>query len=305
MGKQPSIVSFGEVLWDILPTGKMAGGAPMNFACHARSLGCNVQMISAVGNDNLGSELLVFLENKGVLTDFIQTNYTFPTGTVKVHLNENGAASYEILQPVAWDYISLDQAKIEAVKRADLFLFGSLIARDQYSRKTLFDLLDKAQKTVFDVNLRPPFYSQGLIESILSKIDILKVNDDELDVIAGWYGASKEFVSQMEFLMDKFGIETIVMTKGKHGAFCRHGKEFIFQDSFQVKVQDTVGAGDAFLAAFISKMLYGNNWQDCLEFACATGALVATKSGGTPQIDETEIETFIKERKTNPNSNME
>lgn len=298
MIRTPSIVSFGEVLWDVLPTGKVAGGAPMNMAYHAKSLGCEVQMISAVGNDDLGKELLAFLNKKSIPTNLIQTNYTFPTSTVQVTLNDKGSASYEIVQPVAWDYIYPDVERITAVKDADILLFGSLVCRDEYSRNSLFQLIEKAQKTVFDVNLRAPFYSQSLLESLLHKADVVKVNDEELDIITGWYGLKNNIAAQMQLVMDKFDIETMVMTKGKHGAFCMHNKELISQKSFPVEVQDTVGAGDAFLAAFITKMLYGNNWQNCLEFACATGALVATKSGGTPEISESLVMEFLLDRQS-------
>jgi len=301
--KKPSIVCFGEVLWDVLPSGKVAGGAPMNVAYQSKSLGCEVQMISAIGNDDLGKELIAFLNKKGIPTNLIQTNYTFPTSTVQVTLNEKGSASYEIVKPVAWDFIYPDEVRIAAIEHADILLFGSLICREEYSRKTLFELIDKAQKTVFDVNLRAPFYSQPLLESLLEKADVVKVNDEELDIITGWYGLEKDIAGQMELVKDKFKIETLVMTKGKHGAFCLHNNELTTQKSFLVEVQDTVGAGDAFLAAFITKMLYGETWQGCLEFACATGALVATKSGGTPEINETLVKDFLLEQQSKPQLN--
>ena len=256
MIKKPSIVCFGEVLWDVLPSGKVAGGAPMNVAYQSKSLGCEVQMISAIGNDDLGKELIAFLNKKGIPTNLIQTNYTFPTSTVQVTLNEKGSASYEIVKPVAWDFIYPDEVRIAAIEHADILLFGSLICREEYSRKTLFELIDKAQKTVFDVNLRAPFYSQPLLESLLEKADVVKVNDEELDIITGWYGLEKDIAGQMEFVREKFKIETLVMTKGKHGAFCLHNNELTTQKSFPVEVQDTVGAGDAFLAAFITCLLY-------------------------------------------------
>lgn len=303
MVKKPSIVCFGEVLWDVLPTGKVAGGAPMNVAYQSKSLGCEVQMISAIGNDDLGKELIAFLNKKGIPINLIQTNYTFPTSTVQVTLNEKGSASYEIVKPVAWDFIYPDEERISAVEQADVLLFGSLVCRDEYSRNTLFGLIEKAQKTVFDVNLRTPFYTQSLLESLLEKADVVKVNDEQLDIITGWYGVKNNFTAQMELVVDRFEIETLVMTKGKHGAFCLHNNELIKQKSFPVEVRDTVGAGDAFLAAFITKMLYGETWQECLEFACATGALVATKSGGTPEINETLVKDFLLEQQSKPQLN--
>ncbi len=288
------IVCFGEVLWDMLPTGKVPGGAPMNVAFHAENFEIDAQIISAIGNDELGLELKTFLEQKGMSTDLVHVNFTFPTSTVQVTLDEKGAASYEIVQPVAWDFLYVDDAILRKVEQADFLLFGSLICRKEYNIKPLLRLIGKAKKTVFDVNLRPPFYSQELIETLLQKANIVKMNDEELDTITAWYGIKNKLEEKMTFLMKKFKIETMVMTKGKEGAYCMHQDQWYSQKSFPVKVEDTVGSGDSFLAAFLYKMSKGNDWQQCLQFACATGALVATQSGGTPDIDVKMIEDFIE-----------
>lgn len=297
MDNKNSIICFGEVLWDVLPTHKVAGGATMNVAFHANNFGMDAQMISAIGNDELGKELINFLQQKAIKTDLIHTNYTFPTSTVQVTLNEKGAASYEIVEPVAWDFLHADESRLNAVSSTDLLLFGSLVCRKEGNLQTLLQLIGKAQKTVFDVNLRPPFYSQSLIETLLEKANIVKMNDEELAKIISWYGVKKSIKEQMIFVMKKFDIETLIMTEGKHGAYCMHDKVLYSQKSFAVEVQDTVGSGDSFLAAFLYKMLGGHHWQDCLEFACATGALVATKSGGTPAINESLVTEFIQKHK--------
>jgi len=136
--------------------------------------------------------------------------------------------------------------------------------------------------------------SQSLIETLLAKVDIVKMNDEELAKIMSWYGDKEELKAQMVFVAEKFGIETIIMTAGKDGAYCLHDNHLVFQKSFSVEVKDTVGSGDSFLAAFLYKMLKGSDWQSGLEFACATGALVATKSGGTPNINEKLVLEFIE-----------
>lgn len=295
MKKKAFIICFGEVLWDMLPTGKVAGGAPMNVAFHAKNFGMNAQLISAVGNDELGKELLDFLQEKGMTTDLVHVNYTFSTSKVQVTLDENGSASYEIIEPIAWDFLYADNAIVHIVEKAGFLLFGSLVCRKGYNIKPLLRLIENAKKTVFDVNLRPPFYSQDLIEMLLQKADIVKMNDEELNLIFSWYESEKGIAEQMGFLMEKFQIETLVMTKGKDGAYCMHQGQLFTQKSFPVKVEDTVGSGDSFLAAFIYMMSKAKDWQQCLEFACATGALVATKSGGTPHIDEKTILDLIKE----------
>ena len=297
MEKKNTIICFGEVLWDVLPSHKVAGGAPMNVAFHANNFGMDSLMISAVGNDDLGRELMTFLNQKKVNTDLIQINNNYPTSTVQVTLDKNGSASYEIVAPVAWDFIYTDKAGENAVSNADILLFGSLVCRSESNLKILLSLIDKAKKTVFDVNLRPPFYNQRLIETLLKKADIVKMNDDELVEIVSWYEIKGKLKEQMFFVMEKFDIESLIMTEGKHGAYCLYGNELFSQKSFSVKVQDTVGSGDSFLAAFIFKMLGGFDWQSCLEFACGTGAVVATKSGGTPVLNESMILDFISKNK--------
>jgi len=278
----------------VFPTHKVAGGAPMNVAFHANNLGLASQVISAVGQDDLGTALLQFLEQKNISTNLIQISPNYPTSTVQVTLSETGGATYEIVAPVAWDFLQSDLAREKAVAESTLLLYGSLICRKENNKSTLFHLIEKAQKTVFDVNLRPPFYDRNLIESLLQKSDIVKVNDEELDIIISWYGVDENLPDQMAYLMDKFHIETMIMTKGKDGAYCKNGSDFFQQKSFPVQVTDTVGSGDSFLAAFLFKMMNGFDWQQCLEFACATGAFVATQSGGTPMLNEKIILDFIR-----------
>ena len=297
--KRPSIVCFGEVLWDMLPMGKTVGGAPFNVAYHAKNLGMNAHLISAVGNDDLGKSLLQFLQQNGIRTDLIHTNYTFDTSTVQVKLDEKGSASYEIVEPVAWDFLFIDKKREAIVKSADYLLLGSLIARSEKNFNLLHHLMRKANKVVFDVNLRPPFYSQSLIEVLLHEADVVKLNDEELNIIASWYDSKSTIEVQMERVKKKFNIETLIMTQGKYGAYCMHNEELFTQKSFVVKVKDTVGSGDSFLAAFLYKMSEGKGWQECLEFACAMGALVATKSGGTFNFDENTVQEFIAEMSDN------
>lgn len=296
LSSKKSIVCFGEVLWDILPTHKVAGGAPMNVAFHANNFGLPSQLISSVGNDELGKELLVFLKAKGITTDLIDTNYSYPTSTVPVILDEKGSASYQILEPVAWDFLYENNKINNAVSSATLLLFGSLVCRNENNEKILSQLISKASKTVFDVNLRPPFYTPELIATLLQMADVVKVNDEELAIIINWYKEKGNLQRQMRFLAEKFGIETLIMTNGKKGAYCMHNNKLYNHNGFPVDVKDTIGSGDSFLAAFLFKMLKGSDWQQCLEFACATGALVAMQSGGTPEINEAMVLNFIQDR---------
>jgi fructokinase len=288
----PTIICFGEVLWDKLPTGKIAGGAPMNVAYHANNFGLKSKMISRVGNDELGRELLSFLKEKGVATDLIQIDHTFPTGVVNVTLDEKGSPSYEIVEPSAWDYIHPDEAAQKAVKNAAALVFGSLACRTERTKKTLLELLGIATFRVFDVNLRAPFYSQELLETLLAKADFVKMNDDELDIISGWFNGQGSEQARLQLVREKFDIQSIVMTKGPNGAVLLNDSGFFQQGGFKVKVQDTIGSGDSFLAAFLKKLLTDAPPQECLAFACATGALVASKKGGTPATSEEEVDTL-------------
>ncbi len=292
-----TLICFGEVLWDLLPTGKIAGGAPMNVAFQANQLGLSAKMVSRVGADDWGAELLDFLNDKGVSTQFVQTDSQHPTGLVNVTLDSKGSPAYEIVQPSAWDFIAPDPALHDAVAAADALVFGSLACRSDRTQSTLLELLDVAALRVFDVNLRRPFFSQNLLDALLSKADIVKLNDEELDIIAAWHGAVGGEAQQMQFLKKKYALDMLVLTKGPHGAACLDDTGYHTHPGFSVKVHDTIGSGDAFLAAFLSKMLAGDDGPECLAFACAVGALVATKQGGTPDIGAEEIQDFIRENK--------
>lgn len=290
---KPAIICFGEVLWDVLPDKRVAGGAPMNVAFHANQFGMESKMISCVGDDELGKELIRFLENKGVSTSLIQTDPTFPTGTVNVILDNGGSPSYEIVSPVAWDYIRADDKTKDVVRSADALVFGSLACRTERNKRTLFEYLELAPVRVLDVNLRVPFYSRPLIESLLARADIVKMNDEELALIAGWQQAAGSEKAQLGFLRDAFGLDVLILTRGKNGAACLDESGFHEHPGFPVTVKDTIGSGDSFLAAFLSKYLRGANTRKCLAFAGAVGALVATRAGGTPEITAGDIQAIM------------
>lgn len=291
--KNPIVICFGEVLWDLLPSGKIAGGAPMNVAYQTNNLGMQSRMISRVGADDLGRELLAFLHSKGVSTDLVQTDELYPTGIVNVLLDEKGIPSYEIVQPAAWDHIELTEEMLKTVSGAHAMVFGSLSCRSEQSQKTLLALIEQAPLRVFDVNLREPFYTQELLEKLLKKANIVKVNDVELDILAHWYGMEGTESEQMEALQKKYGFDRIIVTKGAQGAACLSKEGYTSVPGVSVKVQDTIGSGDAFLSGFLSRYFSGDSDQECLRFANALGALTATKAGGTPTIEQGEIQALL------------
>ena len=288
-----NIVCFGEVLWDLLPSGKTAGGAPMNVAYHLNNFGYHTQMISCIGADDLGAELLEFLQKKQLDTQLIQHTSDFPTGTVKVSLDDKGHASYEIVQPVAWDFITLQENALKAVQQSDAFIFGSLALRETNTRNTLFELLEKATLKVLDVNLRPPHYSKALFESLFPKVNIVKMNDEELELIGEWMTNGESLEEKAQQLCQLYNWDTLIITQGGDGAFVIHDGIIFKESGTKIKVKDTIGSGDSFLAAFLSKKLEGAPPPTCLRLACATGAYVATQQGGTPEFTEEESEAFL------------
>lgn len=291
--QEKTVVCYGEVLWDLLPSGKIAGGAPMNVAFHLNNFGVPTKIISRVGKDGWGSELLDFLWEKGVPTELIQRDPKHSTGIVNVIMEDGGHPQYEIVENAAWDYIELKSEALKAVEECDLMVFGSLAARNQKSRNTLIQLLSSVKFKVFDINLRPPFYRQELLEELLAQTDIVKMNNEELAIVAKWYIKSKQENVQLEFVKDKFNLKGIILTKGAEGAVFFDDDDLHQQSGFPVEVQDTIGSGDSFLAGFLSRYLQGQSPLDCLAFAGATGALVATHRGATPHITEKMVKTLV------------
>lgn len=297
---QQYICCFGEVLWDMLPSGKLPGGAPMNVATHLQNLGIPAKMISRVGKDELGAEIKAFLESKNCTTEWIQEDETLNTGWVKVQLSEKNEATYTIIHPVAWDFIQTNDTVQQLVNQASALVFGTLASRDDTSYQTLLSILKnlpQASKVlkVFDINLRPPHYSQSLIEEFLQYADIVKLNEDELKIVAKWYDIAGNEEKQLREISQKFDLKTLIVTKGGDGAILlrleNDGKKHFYQQAgYKVVVADTIGSGDSFLAGFLKNILDGKSSEYALNFACAIGAVVASHSGANPAITEADIE---------------
>lgn len=285
----PTITCFGEILWDVLPTSKQPGGAPMNVAADLRNFGLNAQLISRVGSDDLGRDLLDFLTHKNIPTALVQTGQSHLTGVAKANVSDSNEVTYKIVQPVAWDYIQLEPGMIETVQQSDLFVYGSLAARSPQTHETLRKLLAVAPRKVFDVNLRAPHYDQATVEELLHQADIAKLNEHELLELSGWYGQEADMHGAMQQLRDRYSLDVLCVTLGGDGAILLDSSGFVRQAGFPVDVEDTIGSGDAFLAAFLYKTLQGSSAQNALEFACATGAYVATQRGATPSFTEQTI----------------
>ena len=289
------ILCFGEVLWDKLPSGAKPGGAPMNVALHLNSVGLDVSIASRVGNDDLGEELISFLKQAGARTDLIQLDQSLPTSEVLVYLDENNNATYEICEPVAWDNIQVTEPLKKRAKEAGLLIYGTLASRNPLTRKTLSEILKSEAVKLVDVNLRRPFDQQEVVEPLLQKSDIIKLNDDELAVFSNWHDKQNlDEKDLVEWLAVHYCVQMICVTKGEKGALLYAEGNFYGHPGFRVKTVDSVGAGDAFLAGFVAALFDGKPYDETLAFACATGAFVASKAGATPAYDLDEIQKILR-----------
>lgn len=289
------VICFGEVLYDVFPTHRKIGGAPLNVAIRMASLGINTQIISRVGNDEIGKELIQFIEENGVDTSSIQIDETFPTGEVIVKLDSKGSASYTINYPVAWDKIACVPEDEINVKKADALIFGSLVCRDSVSHQSLLEIINYSKYTVFDVNLRAPFYTKELLINLMMQTDFIKFNDDELYEISEYMNSPYNSLEQnIRFISEKTNTKHICVTKGNHGAVLYYDGKLYYNSGYKINVVDTVGAGDSFLASLLAKLLLGNDPQNAVDFACAMGALVAQSEGANPKISNDSVAEFMK-----------
>jgi fructokinase len=289
-----SITCFGEVLWDEFPEHKKIGGAPLNVAVRLKSLGNDVSIISSIGEDINGIEIFEFIKKNDINVDGIQVDEKLKTGTVKVVLNAKGSASYDIMFPRAWDNIRLTDTSIRIVKSSDAFVFGSLIARNETSKETLYELLKTAKYKIFDVNLRAPYYTKEVLVNLMNQADFIKFNDDEIFEISDMFDSRTSSLEQtILFIAEQTNTKTICVTKGEDGAILFVEGEFYYNSGYPINVADTVGAGDSFLASLINKLLNKENPQTSINYASAVGAIVASKVGANPIISNQEISQIL------------
>ena len=288
------IICFGEVLFDVFPTHRKIGGAPLNVALRLASLGVNAKIISRIGKDEIGKELLTFIEKNGVDSDTIQIDENLSTGQVIIQLNEKGSASYTINYPVAWDkIICIPEDKIALIK-ADALVFGTLVCRDFVSHASLLEIINYAKYAVFDVNLRAPFYTKEILINLMMQSDFIKFNDDELYEISSFMNSPYHSLEQnILFIAEKTNTKHICVTKGSHGAVLYYNEKMYYNSGYKIDVVDTVGSGDSFLAGLLSKLLTDANPQEAIDFACALGAIVAKNEGANPKISNQEINALM------------
>lgn len=282
------IACFGEALWDVFPDKRKPGGAPMNVAMRIASLGGDVSLISRVGKDREGADLVDFIATSGAHTNMIQLDSEHPTGRVVVDLSNPSEVRYTIEQPAAWDFI--EPAPITSL---DMAIFGSLAARNVVSRTSLLELLESASIRVFDMNLRPPFDNFAVVSQLLEQANWLKINEHELAWLCNQTRFKGDLSASVRMLAERWVLSTICVTLGSEGACLFHEGQIVTQPAFKVQIADTVGAGDSFLATWLYYMLEGMDPQLALARGCAMGALVASREGANPKVESGEIEAIL------------
>lgn len=288
------VVCFGEVLWDILPSGRLPGGAPMNVAYHLKKLGANTALITKIGFDDNGKELTNIVSESGITTSYCEVDYNYATGLVYANLSDEHEVVYDIVKPSAWDFIEWKEEYTDLLCQANFFVYGSLSSRNDVSRNTLHQLLEIANIKVLDINLRPPHYHQSHVEYLLQQADILKMNIAELEVITDWFKQFKNTADRIKFLQDMFKIETVIITLGGDGAMVNDKGTEYKHNGFKVTVADTIGSGDSFLAGYLYQLLSGASVEQALTFASGIGAFIATQRGACPKYELTQIIELIQ-----------
>ena len=280
MNKKPLIIGIGELLWDVLPTGKKAGGAPVNFAYHASRFGGEAYAISAVGNDPLGAEIIEEIDRIGI--GYVIERVDYPTGTVIVELRD-GIPNYTIIEGVAWDHIPLTEEMKQLAERADAVCFGTLAQRSEESRITIQRLLSHVPEEalrVYDINLRQHYYTRELIVASLRHCNVFKINDEELELLRGLFDLEGDTMHDFcRRFVKLYNLRYLILTAGANYSAVFTIDEESFIDTPRVEVVDTVGAGDSFTGAFIASILTGHPLAEAHRIAVDHAAYVCTQAG--------------------------
>lgn len=282
------VVGLGEALWDVLPEGRKIGGAPANFAYHISQQGFNSKVVSAIGDDELGHELLEQFDENGL--NYLVEKVDFPTGTVDVELDDDGMPLYNIRKGVAWDNIPFTPELEELAKQTQVVCFGSLAQRSEVTRSTIYKFLNTMPKgegyyRVFDVNLRQHYFTKETLCSSMEQCNIMKINDEELVAISRKFGyPGIDLQDKCWILLAKYNLEMLILTCGINGSYVFTPGKMSFVATPRVKVVDTVGAGDSFMATFITSLLRGDDIRSAHRRAADVSAYVCTQSGAMPKI---------------------
>ena len=277
------IVSIGEVLWDVFPEQKRVGGASANFLWHCSQLGAEVELISAVGNDTDGREILDILSCHGIVSCLSKVNY--PTGIVNVLLDEEGKPVYEITEGSAWDNIPVTSQNRDVVSKADVIHFGTLSQRNDVTAKTVKELLELTSNKcikIFDINIRQSYYNKDIITTSLEYATVLKLSNEELPIVCEYYGLSGDIIEQLKSLKSLFSLDLIAYTRGPDGSILVSDREVDEHLGCPGKAVNSVGAGDSFLASLVSGVIKGRSLKHINDFANRVGTFVCSQDGATP-----------------------
>jgi fructokinase len=293
-----TVVAFGEALWDLLPTGPVLGGAPLNFAYRVHSLGHPGIIVSRLGKDDFGQKAREQIVTLAMDDTGLQCDDTYPTGTVEIYFDEDKNPDYTIIENVAYDYIEFSDTLANIVEHADCLCFGTLAQRNTVSRRTLQRLLSKfsGRFRLLDINLRKNCYSTKTIESSLEQANILKLNDEEIAILVDFLGLQGGSIpDQAENLLKHAGLEYCVVTLGERGAFAlSHRGEKIYRPGYHVNLVDPCGSGDGFTAGFIHALHQGESLKQACRLGNALGAMVAQQEGATQPISYEEVMAFME-----------
>ena len=284
------IAGIGEVLWDVFPEGEQFGGAPANFACHCRALGAQSYVISCVGDDARGERAVEFLQNHGVDTSALAVSDCYETGTVVVTLDSAGQPSYAIKEGVAWDHLPYSDNLDAIARELDAVCFGTLGQRDATSRETIQRFLAATPSRclrVYDVNLRQSYWTEDVIRGSLTLANVLKLNDEELQVIAPMHDLEGSDETIIRSLLELYGLKLVALTRGSRGSLIITPDAVSEVAGVEVSIADTVGAGDAFTAAMVTGCLNSWSLEKTNQFANRVAAFVCSKIGAVPELPET------------------
>ncbi len=284
-----SLAGIGELLWDIFPTGKELGGAPANFAYHASALGGEGLIVSCVGADHLGDEILERLGSLSLSRQYVASDAEHPTGTVSIKVGAGGKPSYTIQENVAWDFIPKTQQLMELSKRLNAITFGTLAQRSEVSRATIRAFVSQIPSHVlciFDINLRQVFFSREVVEWSLEACNVLKLNEEELQVLARLLSMQGDELQLLRELSKRFNLKLIALTKGEKGSLLYSQERISVHNGYKTEVVDTVGSGDAFTATLALGMLAGSDLRTINDYANRVASFVCSKRGATPPLPE-------------------